>query len=83
MSLEKSMERPKRYLSYLLRMWQENNQIKEGDTTHVALLWRASLERPQSGERLGFASLQELIAFLETETGAGSLGSQLHKGKGK
>ncbi|MCB0190103.1 MAG: hypothetical protein KDE31_37785 [Caldilineaceae bacterium] len=43
------------YLAYLLRLWQENGQ------------WRASLERPRSGERTGFASLKELFAFLEQE----------------
>jgi hypothetical protein len=58
------MNKQGRYLSYLLRLWQESG----GD----APLWRASLERPQDGERLGFASLEELVAFLEGETGVGS-----------
>ena len=60
------MNQQRRYLSYLLRLWQESN----GE----APLWRASLERPQSDELQGFASLVELFAFLENETGSGSPG---------
>ena len=50
----------RRYISYLLRLWQV--QGKEG------LVWRASLEHASTGERQGFASLAELVAFLEQET---------------
>ena len=35
------------YLSYLLRLWQAD---ADGE-----LVWRASLESPHTGERLGFA----------------------------
>jgi len=59
---EKPVKQQRRYLSYLLRLWQESG----GD----APLWRASLERAQDGERLGFASLEDLVAFVEGETGA-------------
>jgi hypothetical protein len=65
---EEPMTRQRRYLSYLLRLWQESG----GD----APLWRASLEWPQSGDRQGFASLVDLFAFLEKETGLSSPGSQ-------
>lgn len=47
------------YLSYLLRIWSIKNGSEE--------TWRASLENPYDGERHGFASLQELCVFLETE----------------
>ncbi len=50
------------YLSYLLRLWQT------GSTGHAT--WRASLEDPHSGERLGFASLEDLVAFLQQQTRA-------------
>jgi hypothetical protein len=63
---EKPVKRQRRYLSYLLRLWQES----AGD----APLWRASLERPQGGERLGFRSLEDLFAFLERETRSSSPG---------
>jgi hypothetical protein len=52
----------RQYLSYLLRLWQET-----GDGSPI---WRASLESPHSGERLGFADLASLVAFLEVQTGA-------------
>ncbi len=48
-----------RYHSYLLRLWQTDSG-KEG-------VWRASLEIPGSGDRQGFASLEALINFLETQ----------------
>jgi hypothetical protein len=44
-------------------------------------LWRASLESPQDGERLGFASLLDLFAFLESETGLGFPGSESGTGQ--
>ena len=50
---------PRRYISYLLRLWQTENE--EG------LVWRASLESPHSGERSGFTSLASLLAYLERE----------------
>ena len=49
-----------RHLSYLLRVWtvdQNGTQI-----------WRASLESPQTGERLGFPDLDTLFAFLRQQT---------------
>ena len=50
----------RRYISYLLRLWQTQ---EKGESA-----WRASLESAHTGERLGFASLAELYAFLEQET---------------
>ena len=62
------MNQKRRYLSYLLRLWQEGADDPP--------LWRASLERPQGGDRLYFASLADLFALLEKETGSGSPGSE-------
>jgi hypothetical protein len=53
------MKQPPGYLSYLLRLWQSGRKGKA--------VWRASLESPMTGERLGFANLKELFAFLETQ----------------
>jgi hypothetical protein len=53
-------ERPD-YLSYLLRLWR----VRE----HGPPAWRASLQRPGSGERLSFATLDELFAYLRRQTG--------------
>jgi hypothetical protein len=50
----------RRYLSYLLRLWQ----TKSGGE----MVWRASLEDSQTGERQGFASLDALFAFLRQQT---------------
>lgn len=47
------------YMAYLLRLWREKSDGA----------WRALLENPNNGERAGFASLAELIAFLESKTG--------------
>ncbi len=52
-------EKPRRYLSYLLRLWQASSGGE--------LVWRASLENPHTGERRGFACLAELVACLEEE----------------
>jgi hypothetical protein len=50
-------QKQQRYLSYLLRLWQTGRQPT----------WRASLESA-SGERVGFASLDSLLAFLQEQT---------------
>jgi hypothetical protein len=48
------------YLSYLLRLWQTSDGGKQ--------VWRASLESPGTGERQGFASLEDLFEFLQIQT---------------
>ena len=48
------------YMSYLIRLWQIKNAGE--------LVWRASLESPSTGERVGFASLDELFGFLQRQT---------------
>jgi len=57
--LEQARE-PPTYLSYLLRLWRMPGQAGTG--------WRASLESPQGGERLGFGSLAELFTFMREQT---------------
>jgi hypothetical protein len=54
-------ERPRLYIAYLLRLWQV--------ASDGAPAWRASLEDPRTGERLGFGSLEQLVAFLHALTG--------------
>jgi len=44
----------KKYRSYLLRLWRAEAPDQ----------WRASLEDPHTGKRIGFASLEQLFAFL-------------------
>jgi hypothetical protein len=38
------------------------------------LVWRASLEDPRTGERHGFASLEQLVAHLTQQTTDGRVG---------
>ena len=54
---------PRCYLAYLLRVWHVTDE--DG-----APAWRASLEDVQTGERQGFGSLEQLLAFLLEETSA-------------
>ena len=42
--------------SYILRLWRVD-QSRPAD-------WRASLEIPGTGKRIGFASLEQLFAYL-------------------
>ena len=47
-----------RYESYLLRLWESDEAGQ--------LIWRASLESTDTGERHGFADLDGLFAYLKT-----------------
>lgn len=50
------MAETQRYRAYLLRLWQTGED--------EAVVWRALLEDPRTGERHGFADLDSLCAFL-------------------
>ena len=54
-------ERPG-YRAYLLRLWQV--------TSGGQLEWRASLEDPHTGQRLGFGSLEQLVEYLQQTIGS-------------
>ncbi len=51
------------YLSYLLRLWRAN------DDENGKIYWRASLKQVQTGEQVGFTSLEGLFAFLREQAG--------------
>ncbi len=53
--------KPPLYLAYMLRLWQVGG---ESD-----LIWRISLQSAYNGERLLFADLDALFAFLKEKTG--------------
>lgn len=53
---------PLRYCAYLLRCWVEHS----GNPEHH-VVWRFSVEDPHTGERQGFASFDQLLAFLRSE----------------
>ncbi len=62
------------YHSYLLRLWC---------TETPARSWRASLEDPHTGERVGFAGLEQLFTFLmEQVEGDERRCSHCHQGHG-
>jgi len=50
------------YQSYLLRLWRVRSRA--ASPSHEASIWRASLEHPHTGERVGFASLDDLVEYL-------------------
>lgn len=52
------------YISYLLCVWRSNGGCKRA--------WQASLQDPHTGKRIGFASLDDLFAFLRQQTGVAS-----------
>jgi len=56
---KKDLEYPHR-CSYLLRLWR-TDELR-------GFQWQASLETPETGERIGFASLEELFAYLMDKT---------------
>lgn len=47
---------PAHKCSFLLRLWS----VDQSRTVD----WRASLEIPETGQRIGFASLEQLFAYL-------------------
>ena len=55
------------YISYLLCMWQDGGDEELSYSKKAA--WRATLQSPHSGERLGFGSLDDLFDFLRGQAG--------------
>ena len=52
-------ENRQRHMSYVLRLWQV--------TIEGQPVWRASLESALTGQRRGFANLEDLLDFLREE----------------
>jgi|GEM_PF-1184607 hypothetical protein len=48
------------YYAYLLRLWREGQADEP---------WRASLQSAATGQRMNFASLEDLFNFLQRQTG--------------
>jgi hypothetical protein len=55
------------YLAYLLRLWRAGTGEGGG--------WRASLQDPYTGERIGFACLDDAVAYLRERMGEGDAGA--------
>ncbi len=45
------------YLAYLVRLWREGEGV-----------WRGTLENPHTGERVAFADVAGLLAYLQHQT---------------
>jgi hypothetical protein len=50
------------HLAYLLRLWRVDNGAEA--------IWRASLQDVRTGERRGFAGLDEAFAYLRQQLGS-------------
>jgi hypothetical protein len=55
-------DKPPRYRSYVLIFWEERSR-----DPYTPAVWRFSLQDPRTGRRRGFASLEQVMAFLRTE----------------
>jgi hypothetical protein len=55
-------DRPPRYRSYLLTVWEERSR-----DPNLPPVWRFSLEDPRTEQRRGFADLAALVAALRDE----------------
>ena len=56
------IEKPPRYQSYLLTVWEERTL-----DPNLPVVWRFSLEDVRTGQKRGFAGLEALVAALEQE----------------
>ena len=65
-------DKPPRYRSYVLTVWEERSR---DPSSPVA--WRFSLEDPRTGQRRGFADLAALVAALKE-----GIGDDCTKGQG-
>jgi hypothetical protein len=59
-------EKTPRYLSYVVRCWQERS-VHAGREIKV---WRFSLQDPSTHQRRGFATLEALLISLQAELAA-------------
>jgi len=55
-------DKPPRYRTYLLTLWEERSQ-----DPNLPSVWRFRLEDPHTGQQRGFADMAALLAALEQE----------------
>jgi hypothetical protein len=67
MSITEDSGKHRDYVSYLLRMWQDSSDEELSRSREAA--WRATLQSPRTGERVGFSSLDDLFDFLKGQAG--------------
>jgi hypothetical protein len=67
MSITQDSGKQGAYKSYLLRMWHDSSdEVLSGSK---ATAWRATLQSPCTGERVGFDNLDDLFDFLKGQAG--------------
>jgi hypothetical protein len=54
------LENPPRYCSFILTLWEERSQDPAAPP-----VWRFRLEIARTGERRGFATLKDVMVYLE------------------
>ena len=73
------------YFSYILRLWRgEGEEIQVGCVNESK--FRASLDDPQTGDRVGFADLEALFDYIREVTKYANddvLGNEIHKDSGR
>jgi hypothetical protein len=57
--------KPPRYRTFLLTLWEERNEAP-----NLPTVWRFRLEDPRTDQQQGFTSLEALVAALKQEMGA-------------
>jgi hypothetical protein len=57
-----AFDKPPRYRAFLLRCWEERRR-----GIGCGVVWRFSLEDAHTGQRRGFAGLEEMVAFLRSQ----------------
>lgn len=60
---QRPRNRSARYYIFVFSLWETGSSVSGGPT-----VWRYSLEHGPTGERRGFKSLDELMAYLEAFT---------------
>jgi len=64
----KPSDKPVDY-SFILRLWQIQDEEVQGERVEQ-WLWRASLNDPQTGNRVGFTDLEALFNYIRKKTRA-------------
>ena len=65
MDMKKGLDSKDVYFSYMLRIWRLRNI--ENLSSSQEDIWRVSLENTQTRKQVHFASLEEMLFFLQSE----------------
>jgi hypothetical protein len=73
MDMHRDLKIKNGYFSYLLRIWQLEKS--EQPSPSKEKLWRVSLESTRTRHRVNFASLEEMLIFLQDQFDPGDKSS--------